>query len=150
MPSEKIVRHYDVQDFEEAIEQATTSDDERERERLYRHAIDLYKAPFLETLNMTWVEQRRAYLRQLYAQALVGIARICQKREDIDEALGFYARAVKEMPEREDVHRELMRIYIGKGMKQDAKKQYDVLKKTLKELYGITPSRATQDIYDSI
>ncbi len=150
MPSDKIVRHYDVQDFEEAIEQATTSDDERERERLYRHAVDLYKAPFLETINMSWVEDRRLYLRQLHAQALVGLGRICHKRDDADEALGFYARAVKEMPEREDIHRELMRIYIAKGMKQDAKKQYDVLKKTLKDLYGITPSRASQEVYESI
>jgi two-component SAPR family response regulator len=150
MPSDKIVRHYDVEDFVEAIEQATTSEDERERERLYRHAVDLYKAPFLETIKMQWVEERRNYLRQLQTQALVGLGRINRKRGDIDEALGFYTRAAKESPEREDTHREIILIYAEKGMKSDAKKQYDTLKKILKENYGITPSPEIQAIYDSL
>lgn len=150
MPSEKVVRHYDVEDFEEAIEQATTSDDEREREQLYRHAIDIYKAPFLETVKMAWVEERRDYLRQLYAQALVGMGRICKRRDAIDEALGHYTRAVKEAPEREDIHREIMNIYIEKGMPQDAKQQYDTMRKTLKEMLGINPSRDSQALYESI
>lgn len=150
MPSDKIVRHYDVEDFVEAIEQATTSEDERERERLYRHAVDLYKAPFLETIKMAWVEERRNYLRQLQTQALVGLGRINRKRGDIDEALGFYTRAAKESPEREDTHREIILIYKEKSMKSDAKKQYDTLKKILKENYGITPSPEIQAIYESL
>lgn len=150
MPSDKIVRHYDVEDFVEAIEQATTSEDERERERLYRHAVDLYKAPFLETIKMAWVEERRNYLRQLQTQALVGLGRINRKRGDIDEALGFYTRAAKESPEREDTHREIILIYKEKSMKSDAKKQYDTLKKILKENYGITPSPEIQAIYEAL
>lgn len=150
MPSDKIVRHYDVADFVEAMEQAVTSEDERERERLYRHAVDLYKAPFLETIKMGWVEERRNYLRQLQTQALVGLGRISRNRGNIDEALGFYTRAAKEAPEREDTHREIMLIYAEKGMKSDAKKQYDSLKKILKENFGITPSPELQSIYESL
>lgn len=150
MPSDKIVRHYDVEDFVDAIEQATTSEDERERERLYRHAVDLYKAPFLETIKMPWVEERRNYLRQLQTQALVGLGRINRKRGNIEEALGFYTRAAKESPDREDTHREIILIYAEKGMKSDAKKQYDTLKKILKENYGIAPSPEIQAIYESL
>lgn len=150
MPSDKIVRHYDVADFVEAMEQAITSEDDRERERLYRHAVDLYKAPFLETIKMQWVEERRNYLRQLQTQALVGLGRISRNRGEIDEALGFYTRAAKESPEREDTHREIILIYAEKGMKSDAKKQYETLKKILKENYGIAPSAEIQAVYDGL
>jgi hypothetical protein len=44
LPSEKIVRHYDVADFQEAIERALVARDEREEETLLRRAINSYKA----------------------------------------------------------------------------------------------------------
>ena len=69
---------YDVDDFLQAVERATTTDDMREAKRLYRQAIDLYKAPFLETMRLPWVDDRRNHLQQLYAQALVGMGRISQ------------------------------------------------------------------------
>lgn len=150
MPSDKIVRHYDVRDFQEAVERATTTMDKREEERLYRRAVDLYKAPFLETVTMPWVEERREHLRNLYAQALIGLGRIKQTNDLLEEAIGFYIRALKETPTREDIHREVMNLYVKMNMPEDARKQYNHLVKLLRETLSITPSQETRDLYESI
>ena len=150
MPSDKVVRHYDVADFQEAIERAMMSTDEREEENLLRRAIDLYKAPFLQTVDMPWVDERRQQLAELYAQALIGMGRIFKRQEDPERALGFFVRALKEMPGREDIHREVMSMYLKLGMREDALRQYQTLEKILQDTVGIGPSKPTRELYELI
>lgn len=150
VPSEKVVRHYDVADFQHAVEQAfMIADDDKEAE-LLSNAIEMYKAPFLQTVEMVWVEDRREQLKQLYAQALIGMGRISKRRDDLEHALGFFIRSLKETPEREDIHREVMNIYIKRGMAEDARHQYEILEKTLRTTLNIGPSRETRDLLESI
>jgi two-component SAPR family response regulator len=150
MPSDKVVRHYDVSDFQEAVEQALVATDERKEELLLSRAIDLYKAPFLQTISMSWVEDRRDHLRQLYAQALIGMGRIQQRRGDRERALGFFARSLKEAPEREDIHRDVMRLYLDLGMVNDARMQYERLEEVLEATVGVKPSRESREVYEQI
>jgi len=149
-PSEKVVRHYDVGDFQECVERALLTGDEREEEALLTRAIDLYKAPFLQTIEMKWVVERRDQLRQQYAQALISMGRICKRREDDQYALGYFIRALKETPEREDIHREVMATYLKLNMVKDARAQYERLDQILHETLGIGPSRETRDLYKII
>lgn len=150
MPSIKVVRHYDAADFREAIERALIASTPREEEELYRHAIDLYKAPFLQTINMKWVAERRDSLQQLYAQALIGMGRIHKSREEYREALGYFTRTLKETPEREDIHREVMSIYIKLGMPDDARQQFQKLEKVLHETLKIKPAKESREILNLI
>jgi DNA-binding SARP family transcriptional activator len=148
MPSEKIVRHYDVADFQSAIEQAMVATRDEQEKNLLTQAIELYRGPFLQTVDMPWVVERRDQLRQLYSQALISMARLHKRRHELDHALGFFARALRETPEREDIHREVMNIYLKQGMAEDARRQYQNLERTLKETLNITPSRETRELYD--
>lgn len=150
MPSDKVVRHYDVDDFQEAVERASITSDVREEENLLRRAIDLYKAPFLETIHMPWVEERRDHLRQLYAQALINMGRINQHQNELPKAISFYIRALRETPEREDIHREVMQLYIQLGMLEDARRQYQAAEKILGDTLKIPPSAETRQLYESI
>jgi two-component SAPR family response regulator len=150
IPSTKVVRHYDVADFQEAIERSMAARSEREEEALLKQAVELYKAPFLETVDMPWVVERREHLRQLNAQALIGLGRINKRRENYQEALGYYIRALGETPEREDIHREVMAIYLKLGMVEDARMQYERLAQILHETLGIAPSRETRELYEMI
>lgn len=150
MPSDKVVRHYDVFDFEEAIEQALISEDVHEKEVLFSHAIDIYKAPFLHTINLPWVEARRIQLQEMYAEALIGMARLMEAREAWEEALGFYVRSLKETPQREDIHRDAMRMYLNLGRPDDAKAQYQSLAQYLDKAVGVPPSSASQALFESI
>lgn len=150
LPSEKVVRHYDVADYQEAVERAMVATNEREEEMLYKRAIDLYKSPFLQTVNMKWVVDRRDHLRQLYAQALIGLGRIYRQREQYDKAVGYFVRGVKEAPEREDIHREVMRCYWKLGMPGEAKMQFNRLEAMLRENLNINPARETRDLMEMI
>ncbi|MBC8100950.1 MAG: hypothetical protein H7Y11_16030 [Armatimonadetes bacterium] len=146
MPSDRVVRHYDVADFQEALEQALVATDERKEENLYLRAIDLYKSPFLQTINMRWVDDRREHLRSMYSQALIGIGRVHHRRGESEKALGYYIRSLKETPEREDIHREVIRLYLQLGMVHDARIQYQRLEETLSTTVGIAPSRESREL----
>lgn len=150
MPGLKVVRHYDVLNFQEAVEEAMTTEDIREQERLYRRAVDLYKAPFLETVKMSWVKARRDHLRLLFAQALIGLGRIFRDRGQTEESFGFFSRALKETPEREDIHREVMKLYLAMKMPEEARKQYYHLEKLLSEEMNIAPASETRELFESI
>jgi two-component SAPR family response regulator len=150
MPGNKIARHYDVGDFQEAVDQATISQDPREEERLYRQAVALYSSPFLETIKMPWVIERRAHLAQLYSQTLIGLGRIHNRRKESREALGFLTRALKQSPKREDIHSEVMQIYLDLGMPDDARRQYRHLEQLLDEIDGLEPSEEIRKLYEQI
>ena len=150
VPSGKIVRHYDVYDFEQAMEAALMSDDPQEKAVLYGHAVDIYKAPFLHTIKLPWVEARRKQLQVMYAEALIGLANLRAKDGQWEHALGAYARAIKEVPEREDIHRQAMQMYVNLGRGEDARQQYAVLERHLKRKYGVAPSKETRELLESI
>lgn len=149
-PSDKVVRYYDAFEFQEAVEQSMSAIDDEQEEELLTKAIELYKAPFLETINMDWVVARRDSLRQLYSQALISMGRINKRRQDFPEALGFFNRALKETPQREDIHREVMNLYLKMNSPREARAQYDYLKRILRETLNIDPSRESQELYKLI
>lgn len=151
-PSDKVIRHYDVGDFNDAVDLAMTANDDEQdlKERLFREAIDLYKAPFLETINMPWVEARRKHLRDLLGRALVGLGQIKKDQGNFEEALGVLTRAVKEIPEREDVHREVIDTYLKLDMPADARLQYNRLADMLHKRFKLTPDRRTRDLIEAV
>ncbi len=150
MPSDKVVRHYDVSDFQEAMDKALVANSEKEEIALLSRAIDLYKGSFLQTVNMSWVEHRRRVLCELYTQALISMGRIYQRQGDERRALGFFTRALKETPEREDIHRQVMELYQAQGMRDDALAQYRKLEQVLRDTLKVAPSRETRDLYEKI
>jgi two-component SAPR family response regulator len=150
MPSEKVVRHYDVADFQDAIERAMTATSDEKEKILLTEAIELYKEPFLGTVRMDWIGDRREHLRQLYAQALIGMARLHKRQKQLPHALGYFVRALKETPEREDIHREVMTIYMQQDMYADARQQYHTLERILDEMLGIRPAPETRELYEVI
>ena len=149
MPSDKVVRHYDVGDFQEAVDKALVAGSEKEEIALLSRAIDIYKAPFLQTIEMKWVVERRDTLRQMYAQALIGMARIYNRHGEDQRAIGFFTRALKETPEREDIHRQVMGLYLKMGMLDDALMQYRKLEQVLHDTLRIAPSRETRELYEA-
>ena len=72
------------------------------------------------------------------------------KRERYDVALGYYTRSLKEMPQREDLHRDAMRMYIEMGRNADAMEQYKRLVAYLDQEVGVPPSPQTRILYESL
>ncbi|KXK50531.1 MAG: bacterial transcriptional activator domain-containing protein [Chloroflexi bacterium] len=148
--SEKLVRHYDVQEFQEAVQQALVASDDRREQLLYQRAIDLYRAPFLQTVNQPWANDRRDELRRLYAVALTGMGRIFLRKGEMNRALGFLSRAAREAPEREDVHRDVIRLYLEFGMIHEARQQYDVMEQALSSSMNLQPTKDSRALLESI
>ncbi len=149
IPSGQMKVHYDVVEFLQAIEDASTLDDD-EAVKYYRRAIDLYRGGFLSGLNIEWAVERRYALKSSYAQALIALGRICKKQGKDEEALGYFLRALHETPEREDIHREVMKLYVKLGRPEDAKAQYQRLAAELKADLDILPSRESRELFESI
>ncbi len=149
-PSDKLIRHYDAADFQLAVEQGMLESDDERAEELFLQAVELYRAPFLQTVDMSWVSERRKALRDLFAQALIGLGRIQKRRNNDMEAISYFIRALRQVPTREDVHREVMLLYIQNKMYDDAREQYTRLANELDSILGIGPSRETKDLLDVI
>ena len=150
VPSDKVVRHYDVADFEHAMEGALMSNNLHEQEVLFRHAVDIYKAPFLHTIKLAWVDARRKQLQTMYAEALIGLANLQAGRGEWERALGSYARVLRESPQREDIHRKVIEMYINLGRVEDARQQYSLLERMLKRKLGVAPSDETRALLQSL
>lgn len=149
-PSDKVVRHYDVADFEACIDKATVTFDDAKQAELYRRAIEIYKGPFLQTINMGWVVERREKLQAQFIEALIGMGRIHKSANELDTALGFFIRALRENPNREDIHREVMSLYHQLGRTDDAIEQYYFLEGQLRVTLGVAPDKLTQQLFESI
>lgn len=146
-PNPRINRLYDVAIFENHIEQAMNATTEEEAEENWAKAIQIYRGQFLKEVKKPWAKQRRAQLRDAYAQALISLARIYHSREDLERALGYYVRAIGEKPDREDVHRDIMAIYYKQGRRDAVADQYHMLERILKENLNIRPSQETRETY---
>ncbi|MCS6836564.1 MAG: bacterial transcriptional activator domain-containing protein [Anaerolineae bacterium] len=150
MPSDKVCRHYDVADFEKLMEHGYYCDSDDERLDLFLKAVGLYRAPFLETINMPWVIQHREKLRMMFVDALVSIGRIMRARNQSQPAVGYFQRALREVPQREDIHREVMELYVLLNRDQDAVRQYRFLERHLQQTMGLMPSKETRQLFDRI
>ncbi len=141
--------YYDVAEFEGALHQADMGSGE-ESEIGWQRAIELYRHNFLMHETASWAVLRRDELREGYAQALVSMARVYQRRNEIDMALNHYLRAIREVPMREDLHHQVMKLYAEKGDRAAAIDQYERLRTRLADTLGIPPAKESTTLYNKL
>jgi len=148
-PSGQMIVHYDVANFEQAMEAARQTQTRADPEVFYR-AIRNYRAQFLHNIDMPWITRRREQLRLTYAEALIGVGRLYKSLGDTERALSYYLRALREVPQREDIHRDVMTLYESRGERDKAIAQYNLLADILRRTLNIEPSKATRVLYDML
>lgn len=148
IPSPKVQVHYDVRVFEAAVHDAIESEDSAPAN--WALAVQTYRSHFLPAISTPWVQTRRNELQNKYAQALIGLGRYYRREGQLDMAQGYLLRALREKPDWEDVHRDVMSVYAEQGRRADAVAQYHQLERTLRDMFGIQPSRETRALYDAI
>ncbi|MBN1966361.1 MAG: bacterial transcriptional activator domain-containing protein [Anaerolineae bacterium] len=147
--SEELNIYYDVASFSKAIEEAMMADEDAQLE-FWKQAVQTYRAPFLHRLDMDWADSRRKELREQFAQALIGLGRIHQARNNLDNALTYYQEALIQTPQREDIHRQVMDLYYRQGRMDEAVQQFRALENTLRATLNISPSPETVNLYKLI
>ncbi|MBX3084444.1 MAG: bacterial transcriptional activator domain-containing protein [Anaerolineae bacterium] len=150
-PSGQMAIHYDVQNFEALLQTASFEDEDiTEIPQAWLDLIRLYRTPFLPQMTTPWIEKRREQLKQAYTGVLIGIGRVYNARNDATNAITYYMRALREYPEREDVHRELMRLHAAHHDVDKVVEQYKMLTSILKRTLNIAPSKTTRQYYEGL
>lgn len=147
VPSPRVNVLYDAREFETQIEEAISGPEELAPAKWYR-AVQLYRHPYLEGVDMDWVVEKREQLRNGFASALIGLGRLHSRLNETDRALGYFLRAAAEKPDREDVHRNIMQLYSELDRTKEIVAQYKTLESVLKRKLGITPSQETRALYE--
>ena len=112
----------------------------------WQKSIDLYRGPFLQGHSDRWILDRRADFQAGYLEALTEMAQHRLSEGRPEYALTLYQRAVNENAHREDIHREIMRLFTSLGRRSEAAAHYQ---KMLQELNSkITPE--TRAVYEAI
>ncbi len=140
---------YDVLEFVKYLVEARTAPD-AEAERLWMDAVETYRGEFLQGYKDEWVTKRREDFRVGYFQALIRLAEFNMDKGKPEYALGYYLKAVAEVPNREDLHRQVLQIYHDLGRRGEAAEHYTQLQDLLDSEYDIAPSPETQELYHAI
>jgi two-component SAPR family response regulator len=140
VPSSVYVRHYDVAAFETAVERARNTEPLSEREAHLRTALGLYKGPFLEGMNAPWILERRAELARMHAEAQILMGRVHCEHGRAAESAAAYEGALKLLPLREDIQRELIRCYLKLGDVASAQRHLSAIEDKAYRRAGLQPT----------
>ncbi len=112
----------------------------------WQKSIDLYRGPFLQGHNDRWILDRRADFQTGFLEALAQMAQFRLSENRPEHALALYLRAVNENPKREDIHREVMRLFTSLGRRSEAAAHYQKMQQELSN--NIEPE--TRSVYEEI
>lgn len=137
---------YDVDSFLAQLEQAGKQQPTPEQIEAYEGAIQHYGGFFLRAVEDDWVLAERTRLQQLYLEAMVRLAELYLKQNDLQMALQRCEEAFLAEPGLEEAHRLAMRIHAIHGNRVGVANQFERCKKALAEL-DVAPSQKTKALY---
>jgi TolB-like protein/DNA-binding SARP family transcriptional activator len=115
-------------------------------------AVKLWRGPLLADITAPepeleqWLSERREYFNRRYILAMDRLTPLLSGAARIDMA----RRLVQADSLREESHRQLMEAFLAAGEKAQALRQYDKLRKLLREELGVEPSRESQALRQRI
>lgn len=113
-------------------------------------ALQLYAGELLEGIYDDWALFERECMRSLYIDGLAYLMSYCKQQGNHSEGANCGQRILDLDPLREEIHRELMRLYMDSGQRPKALVQYEMCLKTLETELGIPPMEETQAVYAEI
>ena len=140
---------YDVLEFVGSLVEARATSGEDAAPH-WQYAIDLYRGDYLQGHDDPWIVARRADFREGYLESLTEVGHIRAEQGEYEVALGLFLRAVSEAGNREDLHREVLKLYGKLGRRGEAAEHYQNLVEELADRYQIAPAPETQEIYQEI
>jgi tetratricopeptide (TPR) repeat protein len=124
LPSDRVTRHYDVFEFTESYQRADGAEDPREAYALFQRVIDLYRAPFLTSIDMGWANERRASLRQMLVHSLSSASRLARDFGDQTRALDYALRALALQSASPELHEMAAGLALDSGRTEEARRLF--------------------------
>jgi DNA-binding SARP family transcriptional activator len=113
-------------------------------------ALSLYKGELLEEFYDEWALRERERLRSLYLSGQIQLMNYYRYHSAYELGLACARNILNIDPLREEIHREMMRIYCKCGQRTQALKQYETCIKILDSELGVPPMEETQILYEQI
>ncbi|MCH8988047.1 MAG: hypothetical protein IIA92_04490 [Chloroflexi bacterium] len=140
----------DVEAFESAFNVSTVALDESQpysRINEIETAIRLYGSDLMEGFYDDWVLVQRERFRSYYLTGLLRLMRYSEEQGALEQGISYAKKILEVEPLREDVHRDLMRLYLADGRRALARRQYKVCENLLESELGVPPMEETQSLY---
>ncbi len=139
---------YDVLDFVSALVDGRSAPPEN-RLAAWQHAMELYQRPFLQGHHEPWIVRRREQYQAGYLEALTEMAKLRLNDGRPEQALNLLLRASGEDQRRQDIHREVMRLYANLGRRSEAAGHYQKVLQILSD-QGLDIEPETKDLYKEL
>lgn len=143
----------DVAVFEEQVHRALAgpagSVQNRDLDGLWE-SVQLCSGELLEGFYDDWVLRERERLRLLYLRCLRQLMQSYRQQGAYEDSLACAQQILACDPLREEVHREVMRLYCDLGQRALAVRQYQRCREVLADELGILPMEETRALYAHI
>lgn len=113
-------------------------------------ALSLYTSELLEGFYDDWALRERERLRSLHLKSLMWLLGYWRNARAFEESLNCGLRVLNLDPLREEIHREVIRLYMAQGQRTMAIRQYQICCRILDEELGVSPMEETQALYAEI
>lgn len=143
----------DVELFEQAVRQLLGGDPESlsaARVSELERTLALYTGDLLEGFYDDWALRERERVRAMYLDSLARLMCCHRARSAYAEGIAAGQRILALDPLREEVHRELMRLYLAAGERASAIRQYHACRAVLAVELNISPMAETEALYHEI
>jgi LuxR family maltose regulon positive regulatory protein len=141
---------YDVQVYEEKVNQAKAITSPIEKIACYRTIVDMYQGSYLPEGEGTWVVAERERLWKMQVEAFLALVWLYLESGDNTTALEYAQRILREDRCQEEAHRLSMRAYAALGNRAAIKRQYDECCWALRQEVDSEPSLQTQLLYKTL
>lgn len=142
----------DVVEFETRCNwaEASGSMSAEQQALLYSQAVSFYDGDLLTDCYDDWCVIERERLRCLYSRALKWLITYHIARKEYPPAIEYARRALVCDPLYEEVHRQLMQIYLATGQPNDALRQYRTCETIIRRELAQEPMPETQAFLSQI
>ena len=149
--NKKAVINYDVDQFEQWIDEGLKEKSVLTAKKLLEKGLGYYSGDFLqERKAYSWILIERERLKQLFLQGSEKLAQLLIRLNEIDEAIRICKQIVKKEATWEEAYRLLMYCYYQKNNRPQALIWYKECEKTLYEELDVEPMEATKQMYKMI
>lgn len=145
--------HLDIAVFEDYVRQALAQPIQAmtfAAVQQLEQGLQLYRGDLLEGFYDDWVLRERERLYSLYLSGLTRLMHFHQQHHDYEKSLIYGQQILQHDPLREEIHREVMRLYIESDQLALAARQYQVCHQILEKELSIAPMPETQGLYSQI
>lgn len=112
--------------------------------------LELYKGDLLEGLYTDWALRERERLRDLYVKCLVYLLQFHSFHHSYERAIAYGLQILDLDPLREEIHREVIRLYWANRQRALAVRQFEICRSTLNRELSIEPMIETRKLYAKI